>query len=73
MCEPKTLTLYQRLESLKQHLDEMHGSNMELILKFQNKTFMAEKAKALVQQQLESYKNLKLKVLEYIGMARLHC
>ncbi|MGI9547209.1 MAG: hypothetical protein ACR2MM_08240 [Flavobacteriaceae bacterium] len=73
MCEPKTLTLYQRLEILKRHLDDMRGNNTELMQNFQDKTLLAEQGKTRLQQQIDSYKNLELKVLEYIGMAKLHC
>lgn len=73
MCEPKTLSLYQRLESLKQLLEDMRASNLELIKNFQNKALLADQGKASVKQQFESYKNLELKVLEYIGMAKMHC
>ena len=73
MCEPKTLSLYQRMESIKRHLDDMRSNNIELIANFQNSTLKSDQGRELVEQQFESYKNLEIKVLEYIGMAKMHC
>ena len=73
MCEPKTLSLYQRLESLKSHLENMLSNNQELIRSLRERRLLPEDSRKHVQQQFESYRNLELKVLEYIGMAKLHC
>ncbi len=73
MCEPKTLSLYQRMDTLKRMLEESLIENKELIQKLHNKTLFADESKEIAQSQFESYKKLELKVLEYIGMARMHC
>ena len=73
MCEPKTLLLYQKLESIKQHLDHMQSNNKELIRRIQSKAVVADEGKTLAKQHFDLYKKLELKVLEYIGMAKLHC
>ncbi len=73
ICEPKTIGLYQKMESLKKHLDDMHGNNTELISNLRSRSMLLKEGKVLVQQQFEAYKNLELKVMEYIGMAKMHC
>lgn len=73
MCEPKTLNLYLRMEELKGHLESMYGNNADLIRNLRDRSVIPEESKDLVNRQFESFKNLELKVLEYIGMARLHC
>ena len=73
MCEPKTLSLYQRMDSLKSLLENMLRKNHELIGNLRERKLLPEDSRNLVQQQFESYRNLELKVLEYIGMAKMHC
>ena len=73
ICEPKTLSLYQRMDSLKSHLENMLSNNNDLINRLRERTLLPDEGRKLVQQQLESYRNLELKVLEYIGMAKMHC
>ncbi|MEN8788699.1 MAG: hypothetical protein ABF293_06250 [Flavobacteriaceae bacterium] len=73
ICEPKTLSLYQKMESLKSHLDDMHGNNTELISNLRSRSLLLKEGKVMVKQQFEAYKNLEVKVMEYIGMAKMHC
>lgn len=73
MCEPKTLNLYQKLESLKIQLEDMRQRNQELMTKLHDKKLLDNNSGSLAQQQVKSFKALELKVLEYIGMAKLHC
>ncbi|MGB5236067.1 MAG: hypothetical protein WBM43_00700 [Flavobacteriaceae bacterium] len=73
ICEPKTLSLYQKMESLKKHLDDMLGNNNELIGNLRSKSVLIKEGKVMVRQQFEAYKNLEIKVMEYIGMAKMHC
>ena len=73
MCEPKTLILYQKLEALRFQLEDMRQRNQELMTKLNDRSLSANKSGNLAQQQFKSYKELELKVLEYIGMAKLHC
>ncbi len=72
MCEPKTLLLYQRMEGLRNDLADMLSINEELIWKIKNKILLNEEVKPRISQQFDLYKKLELKVLEYIGMARMH-
>jgi hypothetical protein len=60
------------MESLKNHLDNMYGNNQELIVGFQSNSSLLEADQDRISQQFEAYKNLELKVLEYIGMAKMH-
>ena len=73
MCEPKTLSLYQRLDTLKSHLEHMLSNNQEIIQSLRERQLLPEDGRKLVKQQFESYRKLELKVLEYIGMAKMHC
>lgn len=73
MYEPKTLTLYQKLDSLKFQLENLLQRNQELISKYYRTGMPQEEGARIEQQQIRSYKELELKVLEYIGMAKLHC
>ena len=73
MCEPKTLSLYQRLDTLKSRLEHMLSNNQEIIQSLRERQLLPEDGRKLVKQQFESYRNLELKVLEYIGMAKMHC
>ena len=73
MCEPKTLSLYQRMDSLKDPLENMLSNNQELIQNLRERKLLPEDGRKLAKQQFESYRNLELKVLEYIGMAKMHC
>ena len=73
MCEPKTLVLYQKLEALKFQLGDMRNRNQEFISDYYDKNLAPKDIGSIAQQQFKSYKDLELKVLEYIGMAKLHC
>jgi len=73
VCEPKTRRLYDRMESIKQSLQNLKNSNLEIIRALKDHSLFYEEAKDRILQQLETYKTLELKVLEYIGMAKLHC
>jgi CII-binding regulator of phage lambda lysogenization HflD len=72
VCEPKTRSLYERMESLKNSLENLKNSNREIISALKDHKLFFEDAKERIREQLETYKALELKVLEYIGMARLH-
>lgn len=73
VCEPKTRRLFERMENLKHNLKSLKNSNQEMINALKNHTLFFEDVKDRIRQQLDSYKSLELKVLEYIGMAKLHC
>ncbi|MBT8180067.1 MAG: hypothetical protein KJO53_00620 [Eudoraea sp.] len=73
VCEPKTRSLYEKMESLKNGLANLKSSNLEIITALKDHTLFFEDAKESIREQLEKYKALELKVLEYIGMAKLHC
>lgn len=73
VCEPKTRRLYDRMETIKQSLQNLKNSNLEIIRALKDHSLFYEEAKERILQQLETYKTLELKVLEYIGMAKLHC
>ena len=73
MCEPKTLVLYQKLDSIKFQLEDLLKRNQELLNTHNKNAMRQEEYSKIEQQQFKTYKELELKVLEYIGMAKLHC
>jgi len=73
VCEPKTRSLYEKMESLKNGLANLKNSNLEIISALKDHKLFFEDAKDRIKEQFETYKVLELKVLEYIGMAKLHC
>jgi len=73
VCEPKTLNLFERMESLKSRLDNMRRSNQEIINALNERTLFFEDVSERIKKQIEAYKALELSVLEYIGMAKMHC
>lgn len=73
VCEPKTQRLFERMENLKHNLKSLKNSNQEMINALKNHTLFSEDVKDRIRKQLDTYKSLELKVLEYIGMAKLHC
>lgn len=73
VCEPKTRSLYEKMESLKNGLANLKSSNLQMINALKDHTLFFEDAKDRIREQFEKYKTLELKVLEYIGMAKLHC
>lgn len=73
VCEPKTLSLFEHMESLKSRLERMRDSNLEVIsmLKDQKKTLETRKENII--NRFKEFKELEDNVFEYIGMARMHC
>ena len=72
-CEPKTFTLYEIKEQLKSKLDKMSRSNQDLLKTLKSKKAITDQTKSKAAEQLNAFKNLENKVLDYIRRARLHC
>ncbi|MGB5171470.1 MAG: hypothetical protein WBN69_08575 [Eudoraea sp.] len=73
ICEPKTSLLFERLSLLKRSLAELKKSQLELINGLKDSSVYFEEAKSRISRQLETYNTLEIKVLEYIGMSKMHC
>lgn len=73
VCEPKTQSLFELMESLKQRLEKMRNANLEAInlLREPKRTLDAPKEK--IKKLIKEFKELENNVFEYIGMARMHC
>ncbi len=59
------------MQSLRTNLEKLLADNLVLKMKLSNT--IGDAGKAEVQDQFDSYKKLEIKVLEYIGMAKMHC
>ena len=71
-CEPKTYSLFERLEEIRDHLENLAGSNREVIdILGADRKSLDEHFNRII-WQLREFKELKGSVLEYIGMAKLH-
>lgn len=72
-CEPKTARLFELSEHLKARMERLHNRNMEEIQLLKGrKKFIEEQLEGYL-NQISEYHELEKKVLEYIGMARMHC
>ncbi len=73
VCEPKTYSLFERLQGLKKHLENLRKRNQELIEALKGHKNCLEEQLERSRQQFEEYRELERNVLEYIGMAKMHC
>lgn len=72
-CEPKTPGLFEQREAINNELDGLRSSNQELIKNFQSPKRGFEDRLESITGRLEQFHELERTVLEYIGMARMHC
>ncbi|NAS13646.1 hypothetical protein [Poritiphilus flavus] len=73
VCEPKTLSLFEHMESLKSRLERMRNSNLEVISMLKDQKKALEIRKENIVNRFKEFKELEDNVFEYIGMARMHC
>lgn len=71
-CEPKTYSLFERCQQLKNRLEEVRGKNQEIITALRERKRNMDGQMEEIRQQIREYRELELLVLEYIGMARMH-
>jgi len=72
ICEPRTYLLFERFEYLKERLEQLQRKNTELIEELNNKNMSFEIQQERYTQQLDSYVELEIQVVEYIGRVKLH-
>jgi hypothetical protein len=72
-CEPKTPSLFERYEQLKALLERLHNRNIEVIQSLRGRKKCLEEQLEGYLSQISEYHELEKKVLEYIGMAKMHC
>ncbi len=73
VCEPKTHKLWERFEVLKHKLEMLQSKNLETIQSLEgDKKCMVEQSERY-RQLFQEYRELEINVLEYIGMAKMHC
>lgn len=70
LCEPKTPGLFERYEKLKRQLEDLYNENMQVIKDF--RAHQEEFALDGCREQLMAYEELERRILEYIGMAKMH-
>lgn len=72
-CEPKTPSLFEQREDIKTKLEGMRNSNQELINSMQAKKRDLDTRLDSITGRLKQFHELERSVLEYIGMAKMHC
>ncbi len=72
ICEPKTPKLYEQMESLKNRMECMRDTNLEMINVLRNQ-HTSNQYTGNISKQLREFQKLENNVFEYIGMARMHC
>lgn len=72
-CEPKTPGLFERRELIKNKLEGMRNSNQELIRNMQGRRRDLDTRLESITGRLKQFRELESNVLEYIGMAKMHC
>ncbi|TDQ31357.1 hypothetical protein [Zeaxanthinibacter enoshimensis] len=73
VCEPKTYTLFERFESLKRRLDNLRSGNQELIAAMKGQKQALGDQVEQFRNRIKEFQELERSVLEYIGMAKMHC
>lgn len=73
VCEPKTYKLFERFEVLKRRLELLQMNNLDAIYSLEGRKKCMDEQWEKCRQLLEEYRDLELNVLEYIGMAKMHC
>lgn len=71
-CEPKTPGLFERFEDLKDTIEGMYKHNLEIIQLLRESRRTKEDQLRNYRTRLKEFHVLQQRVLEYIGMAKLH-
>ena len=72
-CEPKTSGLFEQREAIKSELEGLRNSNQELIKTIQSPKRGFDDRLESITGRLKQFRELERNVLEYIGMAKMHC
>lgn len=72
ICEPKTYSLFERFEHLKFRLEKLSRTNSDIIQNLREQKVAMEEEMGRVKQQLMDFQEVERRVLEYIGMAKMH-
>lgn len=73
VCEPKTYKLWERFEVLKHKLEMLQRKNLETIQSLESGKKCMDEQWEKCRQLFQEYRELEMQVLEYIGMAKMHC
>jgi SMC interacting uncharacterized protein involved in chromosome segregation len=65
--------LFEKREEIRTELEGMRHSNQELISAIQERRRTLDDRLESVAGRLKQFQELERNVLEYIGMARMHC
>lgn len=71
-CVPKTVTLYEQMEQLNRSLRNLMKENDELISGIYQVGVRSREYLAEYQSQFNKVLQLEHRILEYIGMAKIH-
>jgi len=72
-CEPKTHGLFEKREAINNELEGLRSSNQELIKFIKSTKRGFEDRIESISARLIQFRELERTVLEYIGMAKMHC
>ena len=72
-CEPKTPGLFAQREEIRSALEGQRSSIQELIKIMQSPKQNLDEGTANIAGRLKQFRALERSVLEYIGMAKMHC
>ncbi len=70
ICEPKTYTLFERIETLRNGLDTLSDSNTQIISSLKNHKKAIEKHFEKGKEQLITFNNLQESVEDYVASVR---
>ncbi len=70
ICEPKTYTLFERIESLKNGLDQLRNDNANIIQSVKDRKRAADDYVERIKRQFHEFNTMQKGVEEYIQGAR---
>lgn len=72
-CEPKTPGLFERKQDIKNRIESMRTTNRELINSLREHKKTLDLHLEGISDKFKEFQELERNVLEYIGMAKMHC
>ncbi|MEM9143365.1 MAG: hypothetical protein AAGA86_10290 [Bacteroidota bacterium] len=66
ICEPRTYSLFERVEALKRGLDSLSHSNLEMIVRLRERQKLVGEHMEKVRQQMVEFQRLQQDVKEYM-------
>ncbi|TMM57268.1 hypothetical protein FEE95_12335 [Maribacter algarum] len=70
ICEPRTYSLFERIESLKSGLETLDNSNTQIIRSLKSRKKSVEEYVDSAKEQLNKFSQLQQRVEDYVASAR---